>query len=66
MKKLYRSKEKMIAGVCGGIGEYFNVDSTLIRLALVAVGILSGIIPFMIFYLIAWIIIPSYPNKKNK
>lgn len=34
MKKLYKSKtDKKICGVCGGLGEYFNVDSTIIRLA---------------------------------
>lgn len=40
MKRLYRSNSnKMIAGVCGGIGEYFNIDPTLIRLAWVLVSI---------------------------
>ena len=57
MKKLYRSKtDKKICGVCGGLGEYFNVDSTIIRLAAVLlifmeVGILA--------YIIAAIIIPE-------
>lgn len=57
MKKLYRSKtDKKICGVCGGLGEYFNVDSTIIRLAAVLlifmeVGILA--------YIIAAIVIPE-------
>lgn len=57
MKKLYRSKtDRKICGVCGGLGEYFNIDSTLIRLAAVLlifmeVGILA--------YIIAAIIIPE-------
>ena len=54
MKKLYRSKtDKKICGVCGGLGEYFNVDSTIIRLAAVLlifmeVGILAYIIAAMV------------------
>jgi phage shock protein PspC (stress-responsive transcriptional regulator) len=62
MRKLFLSeRNKVIAGVCGGIGEYFNVDPTLVRLAWAAFTVLSlgaGII----LYLIAWLIIP----EKNK
>jgi len=59
MKKLYRSKKnRLIAGVCGGIGEYLDVDPTLIRLLWVLLS-LEGIgIPG---YIIAWIIIPEEP-----
>ena len=55
-RRLYRSdSNKMIAGVCGGIGEYFNIDPTLIRLAWVILSI-----PVAFFGgLIAYIIIPS-------
>ncbi|MGO1468879.1 MAG: PspC domain-containing protein [Tissierella sp.] len=59
-KKLYRSEEnKMIAGVCGGIGEYFNVDPTLIRLAWAILSIPTAIFGGVILYLAAAIIIPS-------
>ena len=57
VKRLIRSnKNKMIAGVCGGIGEYMNVDPTIIRLiwvlfSLTGAGVLA--------YIIAWIIIPE-------
>ena len=56
-KRLYRSREnKMLCGVCGGIGEYFNVDATLIRLLFVLFGCTgSGIVA----YIIAAIIIPD-------
>lgn len=58
-KKLLRStKNRMVAGVCGGIGEYFSVDPTVIRLAWVIFTLISmgaGIIA----YIIAWIIIPE-------
>lgn len=55
-KRLYRSdSNKMLCGVCGGIGEYFNVDATIIRL-LWAVLACSG--PGIVAYFIAAIIIP--------
>ena len=58
-KKLYRSKkEKMIAGVCGGIAEYFKMDPTIIRLLWV-VGTLVFFGAGIIAYLIAWIIVPE-------
>ena len=57
-KKLYRSKkDSMIAGVCGGIAEYFDVDSTLIRLLTVLFVLLGG--AGVAVYIIAWIIIPK-------
>ena len=59
-KRLYRSKkERMIAGVCGGIAEYFDVDPTLIRLLWVLVTIFTGFAPGVIAYLIAWVIVPE-------
>ena len=58
MKTLYRSSsKKMIAGVCGGIGEYFNIDPTLVRLGFVALSFLAG--GGLMAYLIAALIIPS-------
>ena len=61
-KKLYRSeKDSMIAGVCGGIAEYFNVDSTLVRLLTVLVVLLGG--AGFVFYILAWIIIPKTPEQ---
>ena len=58
-KKLYRSRtSKMLCGVCGGIGEYFNIDPTLIRLLFVLFGCTGGGI---LAYIIAAIIIPDQP-----
>ena len=62
-KKLYRSsKNKIIAGICGGIGEYFDVDPTIVRLlwVLFALTVGSGILA----YLICWLIIPKNPKHK--
>lgn len=56
-KKLYRSENKMIAGVCAGIAEYFDIDPTLVRLGWVILSLIgfSGVLA----YIIAAIIIPK-------
>ena len=58
VKKLYRSKKnRVIAGVCGGIAEYFNIDPTLVRLLWIFFVIIWG--SGILAYIIAWIIIPE-------
>jgi phage shock protein C len=65
-KRLYRSQvRKMLGGVCAGLGDYFEIDVTLIRLVFVAISLVTAIIPMVIFYLIAWIIIPAEEPKKT-
>ncbi|MEG6522659.1 PspC domain-containing protein [Desulfotomaculum sp. 1211_IL3151] len=60
MKRLYRSRsQKMIAGVCGGIAEYFDADPTVIRVVYVIGSVLSVAFPGIIIYLILAFIIPS-------
>lgn len=60
MKKFYRSRDdNLIAGVCGGVAELFSVDPNLVRLALVFVALLTGIIPAVVTYVAAWIILPE-------
>ncbi|RMD50165.1 MAG: PspC domain-containing protein [Ignavibacteria bacterium] len=60
MKRVYRSREdQKIAGVVGGLAEYLNVDANLLRLAVVLLCFLTGIIPVVITYLLAWLIIPE-------
>ena len=60
-KKLYKSRtDKKLDGVCAGIGEYFNIDPTLIRLAWVIFSLLGG--SGILAYLIAAIIIPVKPD----
>lgn len=59
-QKLYRStNDKMIAGVCGGIAEYFNIDSTLVRLFWLILGFTMGI--GFLAYIICAIVIPESP-----
>ena len=60
VKKLLRSKKnRMIAGVCGGIAEYYGIDPTLVRLLWVTATVLTGIFPGILIYIIAMIIIPE-------
>ena len=60
-KKLYKSMtDKMLAGVCGGLGEYMNVDPTLIRIAAVLISLFSGGIGLVIYIAMA-IIVPQPP-----
>ncbi len=62
-KKLYRSRRSsMIAGICGGLGEYLNVDPTIMRLAAVLLAFADGI--GLIAYIVAWIIIPRNPETE--
>lgn len=63
MKRLYRSKKnRMIAGICGGIGEYFDIDPTLVRVIYIIVSVFSIAFPGILVYLILWVIIP-HSNK---
>jgi phage shock protein C len=66
MKKLYRSEAKSVAGVCGGIAEYFDVDPTLIRLGWVVMTIMTGIVPGIIAYFIAAAVMPVKPDLPAK
>ena len=61
--QLYRSREdRMIAGVCGGLGEHFHIDPTLVRLAVVFLSLWWG--GGILLYLLAWFIIPEKsPNE---
>lgn len=61
--KLYRSEtNQMVAGVFGGLGEYFNLDATILRLIYVVLLIITAILPLVILYLAAALIIPKRGN----
>ncbi len=63
-KKLYRSrKDKMIGGVAGGLGDYFEVDPTLVRILFVVATILGG--SGVLAYIILWIVIPEEQFSQN-
>lgn len=60
-KKLYRSQQDaMIGGVCGGLGEYLAVDSTLVRVIFALLALMGG--GGLILYLILWLVIPLAPG----
>ncbi len=60
MRKLYLSKtDKKIFGICGGIGETYDIDSSLIRLSAILLCLVTAIIPVVITYFAAWLIIPE-------
>jgi phage shock protein PspC (stress-responsive transcriptional regulator) len=62
-RRLVRSlTDKRIAGVCGGLAEYFDVDPTIVRVSWVIVSIIAGAVVFgIVAYLVAWFIIPVAP-----
>ncbi len=60
MKRLYRSRDnRILAGVCGGLGEYLGVDPVVVRLVWLILIIMGG--SGILIYLLAWIIIPRQP-----
>ncbi len=62
IKKLYRSRnDRMIAGVCGGLGEYFSIDPTLFRLVFVIAAVFGG--SGFLAYLLFMIIVPQEPME---
>jgi phage shock protein C len=54
-----RSTNKMIAGVCGGIGEYFGWPADRVRIAYVILSILSAAFPGILVYLLLWLVMPG-------
>jgi phage shock protein PspC (stress-responsive transcriptional regulator) len=58
-KRLYRSNDRMIGGVCAGLAEYFGIDKSLVRIVF-ALLIFAGTVSFWV-YLLMWLIIPPEP-----
>ena len=64
-KKLYRSvTDRRIAGVCGGLADYLDMDPVVIRLVFIAL-LLFGVAPIIVLYIIMWIIVPEEPAKNT-
>ncbi len=62
MKRIYLSRaDRKIAGVCGGLAEYLEMDPTLVRLIAIFLLVFTGILPMVIVYLVAWAVIPNQP-----
>ena len=65
MKRVYRSKvDKKIAGVCGGLANYFDIDPVIVRLLWILFLFLGG--AGIILYIVAWIVIPLEPEFVQK
>lgn len=59
-KRLYRSDtNKVLAGVLGGVGEYFDIDPTILRLGYIVFTVLTGVFPAIVAYIIAVLIVPK-------
>jgi phage shock protein C len=63
-RRLYRSKSRrVLAGVCGGLAQYFNLDATLIRVLFVLLAVLGG--SGLVLYVAMWIIVPNQPCGRS-
>jgi phage shock protein C len=61
IKRLYRSKDdKVIAGVCAGLGEYFNIDPVVVRAIFLVSALLGG--SGIVIYVVFWIVMPLKPS----
>ncbi len=63
-KKLRKSNNKMLAGVCAGIGEYMGIDPTLVRVVYAALAVFSAGFPGLLLYIILCIIMPAAETKE--
>jgi len=62
-KRLYRSREdRVIAGICGGIAEYFDIDPVIVR-AVAVLLLLPGGLPGFVPYIVLWVIVPEKPGE---
>jgi len=62
MRKLYKSRtNRIISGVIGGLGDYYDIDPTLLRLAALLIIIVTGLFPGVIVYIVAALIVPRQP-----
>ena len=60
-RRLYRSRSnRQVAGVCGGLAQYFNLDATLIRVLFIVLAVLGG--AGIVLYVAMWIIVPNEPS----
>ncbi len=67
MKRLYRStRDKKLAGICGGLGEYLEADSNVIRLIFILLFFITSFVPVGLTYIVAWIILPEDTMRKKE
>jgi phage shock protein PspC (stress-responsive transcriptional regulator) len=60
MKRIFRDdKDAKLAGICSGIGQMFNFDPTIVRLAAVFICVATGFAPLIVAYIVGWFLIPT-------
>jgi len=60
IRRLYRSPDdRVVAGVCGGLGEYFSIDPVLVRIVWIVLSLAGG--AGLLLYILAWILVPRRP-----
>jgi phage shock protein C len=65
MKRIYLSKtNSRIFGICGGIGQAYDIDPTLVRLVVVFLTLATAVIPGLVTYLLGWFIVPDQPLQQ--
>ncbi len=64
MAALKKSRNKMIAGVCGGLAEWLGWDPTIVRLGYVLVSILSVAFPGLLVYIVLWVVMPAADSEE--
>jgi len=65
-KKLTRSANKVLAGVCGGIAEYFDIDATLVRICYAALSLFTAGFPGILLYIVMLILMPQAEAPKEE
>lgn len=65
MKKLHRSSNRILAGVCGGIAEYFDIDPTVIRVLYAFLSIFSAGFPGLLLYIILLVLMPDFDHTQD-
>ncbi len=66
-RKLYRSlDDKVFGGVCSGLATYFEFNVTLVRLFVVAVALFTGVFPFVVCYMLAWMVIKPADTPRRR
>lgn len=58
-KRLTKSADKMLAGVCGGIADYYDIDSTLVRIGFVLIVFMTAVVPVVVLYIIMSCVMPK-------
>ncbi len=62
MKKLYLGRDKKLCGLCAGIGNYFNLDPTFIRISVTFLTLITALFPVLVIYLVMSLVVPQAPD----